>query len=273
MKKIFNNFLAMGLIATSMFSCTESGMNENTESARLVVKMIDAPGDYEEVNVDIQDIQINNSEEEEGWASLDTIESGVYDLLTLTGGAEALLADNELPAGPLSQIRLILGDKNSLKVDGETLPLTVPSGSQSGLKLAVNQTLEAGVTYSILLDFDAAQSVVEAGNSGKYLLKPVIRTVLEATSGSIQGNVSPAEVSSAIYAIQAEDTLASSYTDESGDFLLQGVEAGTYTVTVDPGTSSEFEAQSFENQEVVTGEVLDMGTIEFTTATDTTSAQ
>ena len=95
--------------------------------------------------------------------------------MKLTGGLEAILADVELPAGNISQIRLILGENNSLTINGQTQNLTIPSGSQSGLKLNVNIELVEGITYKILLDFEAAKSVVEAGNSGIYNLKPVIR--------------------------------------------------------------------------------------------------
>lgn len=270
MKKSFLILTAASVLSFMMFSCSDE---TDTESAHLVVKMIDAPGDYDQVNVDIQDIQINGSQDEEGWTSLENVKSDVYDLLELTGGAEALLADNELPAGPLSQIRLILGENNTLVMDGETKNLTVPSGAQSGLKLKVNTTLEPGVEYTILLDFDAARSVVKAGASGKYNLKPVIRTVLEATSGSISGTVSPSEVHSAVYALQSGDTIASTMTAENGEFLLRGIEAGTYTVSVEPSEESGFESQSFEGKEVVTGESLNMGTVEFGAATDTTSVQ
>ena len=60
--------------------------------------------------------------------------------------------------------------------------LTTPSAQHSGLKLNVHAELTEGITYKILLDFDAARSIVKTG-SGAYNLKPVIRTITEATSG------------------------------------------------------------------------------------------
>lgn len=46
------------------------------------------------------------------------------------------------------------------------------------------------VAYTLMLDFDAAQSIVLTGN-GKYLLKPVIRAIPQSVSGAITGIVSP----------------------------------------------------------------------------------
>jgi len=54
--------------------------------------------------------------------------------------------------------------------------LKVPSGSTSGLKIDVNQTVPKGGTLDIKLDFDAAQSIHKLGN-GKFLMQPVIRVL------------------------------------------------------------------------------------------------
>jgi hypothetical protein len=61
-------------------------------------------------------------------------------------------------------------------VDGVSYPLSTPSAEQSGLKLQVNATLEAGVVYTILLDFDANKSIVVTGNN-TYKLKPVVSII------------------------------------------------------------------------------------------------
>ncbi|MDA0194666.1 MAG: DUF4382 domain-containing protein [Bacteroidetes bacterium] len=146
--------------------------NNDDGLARLQVELIDAPGDYEKVNIDILDVQVNAGTDESGFTSLADVNSGVFNLLDLVNDLKAVLADVEIPAGRISQIRLILGDKNTLVIDGEPIDLTIPSGSQSGLKLNLQMELLDGITYKILLDFDAAKSVVKAGNSGKYNLKP-----------------------------------------------------------------------------------------------------
>ncbi|WP_299464642.1 DUF4382 domain-containing protein [uncultured Microscilla sp.] len=248
---ILSLFLMVGMFS----ACKKS----DGGTARITVRMIDAPGDYEEVNIDIQDVQIKASDDNgaNGWTSLGGVKTGVYDLIKLTGGLEAVLADAEIPAGRVSQIRLVLGDKNTVKIDGNTLALTTPSAQQSGLKINLNADIAEGVTYSVLLDFDAARSVVATG-SGKYNLKPVIKAIAEATSGSIKGTIDPQEATPAVYAIKDSDS-TSAYTNDNGEFIIKGLDAGIYKVVFEPKTG--YEGHTVESVEVILGEVKDMGTI------------
>ncbi len=231
--------------------------SENNQTAKLEVRLTDAPGDYEEVNIDVQSVEINNSDGNSGWTTLD-VKSGVYNILELTNGLDTLLASAELPAGRISQIRLILGDNNSVKVNGEIKPLSTPSAQQSGLKLNLQAELTEGITYTITLDFDAARSIVNRGN-GTYSLKPVIRALEKASSGSIKGTVTPLEASPAVFAISGTDTVATAYTDEAGKFMLRSIPAGSYTVSFNPKTG--YVPQQKESVSVTLGNVTDLGTI------------
>jgi hypothetical protein len=103
---------------------------------------------------------------------------------------------------------------------------------QSGLKLQIHQTFEAGVSYNILLDFDANQSVVKQGD-GTYQLKPVIRTIDAAVSGSIKGSITPIGLIVTVSAVSGGITYTS-VTNAAGDFLIPGLPLGTYDVTVTP---------------------------------------
>ncbi|MGB3090332.1 MAG: DUF4382 domain-containing protein, partial [Chitinophagaceae bacterium] len=67
----------------------------------------------------------------------------------------------------------VLGANNTIKVAGITYPLTIPSGSESGLKIKVNKRLN-GSLDSLLIDFDAALSIHQTG-VGTYQLKPVLK--------------------------------------------------------------------------------------------------
>ena len=101
------------LMATSLFySCSDDPKG----TATLQVALIDEAGDFEKVEIEILDVQINAATDEAGFESLAEVNTGVFDILTLTGGLEAILADVELPAGRVSQIRLILGDNNVLTI-------------------------------------------------------------------------------------------------------------------------------------------------------------
>ncbi len=237
--------------------------NSNGVSS-ITVKLMDNPGDFENVFIEVVDVMVkvnDSSEDENGWQSLEAINTGIYDLLDLTGGVNVLLVDDfQIPSGTLNQIRLVLGDQNTIVIDGETLPLNTPSAQQSGLKIQVNEVLENNITYTFLLDFDVDESIVIAGNSGNINLKPVIRASIEANSGAISGTIQPSTFQTEISATNGVDTV-SAFADENGEFVLVGLNEGVYDVTVSPDPSSELSEVTIESIEVITGEVTDVGTI------------
>jgi hypothetical protein len=248
--------LGFGLMMLSLLiSCND---NDAANTAHIEVRLTDAPGNYEEVNVDIQDVQVNSGDDDSGWQSL-AINKGVYDLKQLTNGIDTLLGSADLPAGKISQIRLVLGTNNTVKVDGKVFPLTTPSAQQSGLKVKVNEELKEGITYKILLDFDAALSIVARGN-GDYNLKPVIRSITEAVDGAIEGTIHPFEARPTVYAILGTDTVSTSVDTLNGEFIVRGLEAGTYRVVIAPIVG--YQAKEIPDVHVNTGEVTNVGVVE-----------
>ncbi len=249
---------SLGLVSLLFWGSCSSG--NNTTPATLQVSLTDSPGDFDEVDIDIQDVQINADQtSNSGWTSLN-VKKGVYNLLKLTNGLDTLLGDIQLPAGRVSQLRLVLGTNNKIKVSGVEYALNTPSAQQSGLKILINTDLKAGITYKILLDFDVARSVVTTG-SGMFNLKPVIRSIVEAESGAIKGLVNPITSTPAVYAITGTDTVATTFADTvSGKFLLKGVPAGSYTVSFQPKTG--YQVTNKTNVSVTLGSVTDMGTVQ-----------
>jgi hypothetical protein len=262
MKK-FAGFMLAAIALTIFASCSnDDGSKE--ETARMKVRMTDAPGDYDAVLIDVVDVMVKTdasvTAEEEGWTSLGNVKKGVYDLLQLTGGVTQLLADSEVPAGYLSQIRVVLGNNNSIVVNGESQPLSTPSAQQSGLKLKVDKQLEAGEDYEFLLDFDVDKSIVSSGSSGGYSLKPVIRLSTQAEGGSIIGSVHPTNIKSVVRATNAT-TSVSAYTNANGEFVLNGVPDGIYQITVTPEAISTLNVKTINNVEVKAGAQVDLKTI------------
>jgi hypothetical protein len=216
----------------SVFTACKRDRDEPTaEITHFELRMTDAPTNvYTAVNIDIQAVEVKTS----NGATINlNVNPGVYNLLDFTNGVDTLLAYGDIQTSTVSQVRLILGSNNTVVSNAITYPLATPSAQQSGLKLNVHAELVAGVTYRMLIDFDANKSIVNEGN-GSYSLKPVIRVIAQAESGSIHGTVSPpAALPAAIIAVQGSDSVTT-YTDANGNFLLRGMAAGTYSVTIVP---------------------------------------
>ncbi|BAO55574.1 DUF4382 domain-containing protein [Nonlabens marinus] len=254
MKK-YLSILMCTILTVSLFSCSDS--DDSTQPARVSIRLVDAPGDYDNVFIDIQDVMIKYNDDGDEEVEIGAVNTGVYDLLELTGGASVILADDEIPAGRISQIRLVLGDDNTVVVDGQTFPLSTPSAQQSGLKLNVNQDLEGGIFYEFILDFDADKSIVQQGNGG-YSLKPVIRTELVAQTGAISGTVVPTTVQTLVTATDGVNTI-STFTNSLGEYRLSGVPEGTYTVTLEPDATAGLQTATIADVQVTVGQVTAVG--------------
>lgn len=169
MKTIY--FVALALVGVLGIS---TGCKKKEGTSQMTVKMVDAPGDFQQVNVEVLQVQVHHSGQ--GWINLPTV-AGVYDLLTLQNDVSATLVNaGTLPSGDLQQLRLILGDENNVMVDSLYYPLATPSAQQSGLKINLNTNFAPNTQYELVLDFDAEQSIVTQG-TGAYSLKPVIRVL------------------------------------------------------------------------------------------------
>jgi hypothetical protein len=252
--------ISLGLIAllfVFMNSCTKDSNSTNQQGTTdMAVSLTDAPGNYDEVNIDLQGVEVIT--ESEGTRTLDA-KTGIYDLLKYANGDDTVIATGRMKTGMISQIRLILGDNNTVVVDGVSHHLITPSAEQSGLKLQLHDELVAGVKYALTLDFDANQSIVQQGN-GDYLLKPVIRIIDEAISGSIHGLVTPDTLHATITA-EGNGHSYSTITNGSGAFLLKGIPEGTYKVTITPNSADQ--PKVIDNVQVTTGESTDLHTIAF----------
>lgn len=171
MKKIAILFSFIVVIVSILFiACSKDNSAKNTT---VKVRLTDNPFNAEEVNVDIQQVRVKFSDDSiNGWTDL-TTHAGIYDLLGLQNGVDTLLAVGVIPTNIVKEIRVVLGSNNSIKVNNILYPLTIPSGSESGLKIKVNKKLN-GTLDSLLIDFDAALSIHQLGN-GNYQLKPVLK--------------------------------------------------------------------------------------------------
>lgn len=164
MKTFIASVCVCALVA--MISC-----KKENESSTLRIHMTDAPVDVEEVNIDLLEVRVNFNKDTLAWIPLQT-NAGVYNLLGLQNGIDSLIAEGTFPADQtVREVRLVVGSNNSVKVNGQVLPLVIPSGAETGLKIKINRKLDSAIE-NVLIDFDAALSLHEEVDGFK--LRPVI---------------------------------------------------------------------------------------------------
>ena len=154
------------IIALAFLSCTK-----DNDTTVLKIRMTDAPVAMEEVNIDLISIEAKFAKDSTKWVTLET-NAGIYNLLGLQNGVDTLIAQGTFPTGILKELRLIVGARNTVKVNGQVYPLTIPSGAESGLKIKINKNLQATIE-TLLIDFDAALSIKQEADG--YKLRPVVK--------------------------------------------------------------------------------------------------
>ena len=191
---------------------------------------------YEAIYVTIKEIRVNH--EDKGWETLNGPDLNLpqtFNLLELVNGIIADLGAVELEAGHYNQMRLMLGTEPVgeqhdypnyliLKGDDEQIPLKVPSGYQTGIKLVKGFDIEHKGSTELILDFDALKSIVKAGKSGKYLLKPTIK-VIESVTYSVEGYVEENGETQ----LEGANVSAQAYDPEAGDPKDEVTEAARAT--------------------------------------------
>jgi hypothetical protein len=235
------------VLAGVLAACGGGGGGGGTGTLRLA--LTDAPCGYDQVWVTIEKVRVHRSatadDSDAGWAEVVLNPARRVDLLSLTNGVLEELGQTPLPAGKYTQMRLVLAANggatplaNSVVPTGSAeTPLNTPSGQQSGLKMNVNIDVAADQLADVLLDFQVCKSVVRAGNSGNYQLKPVIAVTPRWVSG-VQGYVAGAVANgNTLVSLQQQQNGApvivrATTPDPTGKALLPWVAPGSYDLVV-----------------------------------------
>lgn len=179
------------LFVSTACNHSSSGSHQTAGTATLNVRLTDAPIDLsnvQSVNVTLTNVIVYP---EDATGTMGTPQPGdmleteigtqpitlmnhpaTFDLLTLTGGASALLASGEVPAGQYSRIRLDISDAEIVYKDGTMASLKIDSNK---VDIPIQFKLTANADSSVTLDFNAAASVqVNQTASGTLILRPVV---------------------------------------------------------------------------------------------------
>ncbi|MBA3827327.1 MAG: DUF4382 domain-containing protein [Taibaiella sp.] len=254
MRKSLSIFAVL-LAISSLFACKKSSTPDNN-TAQMSMRLTDDPANYDAVYVDIQKIGFTMEGQSE--IMLTPNRPGVYNLLSFRNGLDTLLVNAAIPVGTIGQIRLVLGNNNSVVVSGVSYPLSTPSAQESGLKLNFQTAIAANVAYTIWMDFDAGKSIIQTGG-GNYKLKPVIRAYSALTNGEISGSVLPTLAFATVYAINGTDTAAAIPSSTDGHFVINGLASGSYQLVVSPAVTTYLSYSTSVN--VAYGVITNVGTI------------
>lgn len=247
MKLLQNLKLALGGLLVAGLAACGGGGGGNADSGTLRLALTDAPAcGYDAVNVTIEKVRVHQSssasDTDGGWAEVVLNPAKRVDLLNLQNGVLEELGQTPLPAGKYTQLRLVLADNTGanplansvvLTSDKTEAALKTPSGQQSGVKTNINIDIAANQMADFVLDFDACKSVVVAGSSGQYLLKPVLSVIPRLVSG-VAGFVDAtlANGNTSLSLQQGGVVIKATTPDSTGKFLLQPVAPGSYTLVL-----------------------------------------
>jgi hypothetical protein len=241
-------FIALGLSA-----CGFGG-----NAGRLSLSLTDVATDrYQAVYVTIREVAVHKSGDTEDSWKVVAAPNRTYNLLNLVNGVRENLALAELPSGHYTQLRLLLGDTPDNGVNilsrahpyanyvvdnaGQCHEIKVPSGFRTGVKVVQGFDINENQTTELILDFDASKSVVVAGRSGQYLMKPTIRVLTASDASVISGSVTKAADQAAVQgACVSAQVYDASAADPRDRVTVRGAtlssETGAYKLFVAPGT-------------------------------------
>ncbi len=239
--------ITVGSVAVAaLAACGGGGGGEGGSTGTLRLALTDAPScGFDAVHVTVQKVRVHQSstagDNDAGWSEIVLNPARRVDLLSLTNGVLMELGQIPLPTGKYTQMRLVLADNNTSQplanavspTGASEVALKTPSGQQSGVKTNINIDIAENKMADFVLDFDACKSVVQAGASGQYLLKPVVSVIPRYVSG-VQGYVDPALGAGATrVSLQVNGTIVkATVPDSTGKFLLQPVAPGNYTLVM-----------------------------------------
>jgi hypothetical protein len=157
------------LLLISIYSCKQ----KEIKTSPVQFFLIDSPTNFDSVNIHIKKIEANVVSDSVRWIPLQTKDT-VANLFHFQDSLTLMIAQDIVPLGMLKEIRFILGNDNTVVVNGISYPLQLSNGVSPELMIQIGKKLNE-VFNGFILDFDASQSVV--AENGEYRLEPVVRLI------------------------------------------------------------------------------------------------
>lgn len=151
------------------------GLLQSNEISQLSHKPSGKEDDALEVsaiNVVVKEVRAKTADTQE-WVLLNSGEHSV-NLLNLNNDAKEFFVNSPLPPGSYNEIRFKIDKNATAVINSDSVPLIVPSGASSGIKMKGLFKIEKGYLTKIGFEIDGKKSVVRQ-NKNRYYLRPVIR--------------------------------------------------------------------------------------------------
>ena len=237
------------LVGFFLHACGGSGGSTDAGQGTLSTSVTDSSTDeYQAVYVTIARVEVHQ-DDGGSWEAVANPDK-TYNLLELVNGLRETLGIVSLDVGHYTQMRLIIGKAPDQGInifstlhphanylidqDDMIHELKVPSGMNTGLKIVNGFNINEDQTTELILDFDAMRSVVKAGSSGKYLLKPTVKVLDTSDSAIVLGTVAEAESEPTVFLAgayvtaqtvnpasgEAEIIRSGTLTDDNGEYAL-----------------------------------------------------
>ena len=272
---------ALAALSVLAIAACSDGTDSNT--TRLSIRLTDAPGDISEAVVTVSQIYLQGSNGRTMLRDADT----TLNLVDLANATADMVNGATVPQGTYEQLRFVITGAY-IKVDENGTPkvyatspdyaglpagttvdgnLQTPSFSTSGVKVTLpgDQLVLDSDQKILLVDFDVSQSFgKQAGNSGQWVMTPVIKGADITVSGGLAVNVTLAGgVTADLTQWKAQATLQGGSTeqlplaDPESDGTFSATFAfllpGTYSVTLVPPSGTFTSTPTLPVDQAVSG--------------------
>ena len=261
MRRTWTSIACLALTAIGCSDSNDNGSEPNGETTKVSLLLTDAPGDVETAVVTISEIYLQGGPDGRTTLLDDPITVNLVDLANET---TVILNDKEVKQGTYDELRFVISGaylevatENGSEIfasspDYAGLPqgavvsgdLQMPSLGTSGLKVNFGDPLTfTEEEQTLLVDFDVSQSFGhQAGNSGKWVMHPVVNgaSATQAASVTVSVNLAagvtlPTTTSLAAFKVKVggeEMTLTDANSDGTYEATFEFLLPGTYAVSL-----------------------------------------